>query len=76
MGTIREYLRQRRKHYEASPRKLFVVGINAALSVIIVILATTFAIHPRSEYERCKNVALVAVVCAIWVRYGYDKLST
>jgi len=76
MSKVREYLRQQRRRREQSPRKPLIVGISALLSVLCVAVAGTFALHPRNDHEQCREIALIAVVCTVWLRYAYDKLTT
>jgi hypothetical protein len=76
MNALREYLREQRRRSEASPNKLVVVGINALFSVAPIALATISALHPHRAGEQCGAVAIIVAVSVIWLKHGYDKLTS
>jgi hypothetical protein len=77
MIQLREYLRKERKRREEDPRRVArIVRISAVLSVLYLVFAVTLALHPRNDHELYGEIASIAVVCVIWLRYGYDRLSS
>ena len=73
---MRQYLRARRQYWEQHPAKRSIVGISALLSVLVVALSVILVIEAKTRYDACFHTGVGVAVVGIWLKYGYDKLTT
>lgn len=72
-----EYFRRKRLERQQNPHKTVkTVWMSGVLSIAYVLFVATLMIHARSQQERCWQIASLAVVSVLWLRYIYERLTS